>query len=93
MRAVQTWIRMTGRLQRSVLGTVAVILVMSAVLFTGPSAGAGPPSAEELEKLKLVVFSSPVKAPDFVLKNLQGEEVRLDSYQGKPLLLYFWATW
>ena len=29
----------------------------------------------------------------FVLRNLQGEEVRLDIYRGKPLLLYFWATW
>ncbi len=75
------------------MGTVTVILIMSAVLFTGPSAVAGPPSAEELEKLKLVVFSSPVKAPDFVLRNLQGEEVSLDIYRGKPLLLYFWATW
>ena len=94
MRDVQSHIQMTDRQQRSVFGTVSVILVMLAVLFTGSRAVvAGPTSAEDLEKLKLAAFSSPVKAPDFVLRNLQGEEVRLDIYRGKPLLLYFWATW
>ncbi len=94
MRAVQTCLSMTGRQQRSVVETVTVILGLLALLFTSSRAVvAGPPPAEELKKLKLVAFSSPVKAPDFVLRNLQGEEVRLDIYRGKPLLLYFWATW
>ena len=48
---------------------------------------AGPPTAEELKKLKVVAFSSPVKAPDFVLRNLQRKEVRLDVFRGKPLLV------
>jgi len=94
MRDVQSHIQMTDRQRRSVFGTVTVISVMLAVLFTGSRAVvAGPTSAEDLEKLKLAAFSSPVKAPDFVLRNLQGEEVRLDNYRGNPLLLYFWATW
>lgn len=32
-------------------------------------------------------------APDFKLKNLQGEEVSLADYKGKIILLNFWATW
>ena len=32
-------------------------------------------------------------APDFALKNLQGEEVRLSDFQGRPVLINFWATW
>ncbi len=32
-------------------------------------------------------------APDFTLKNLQGEEVRLSDYRGRPVLINFWATW
>ncbi|MCL4302068.1 MAG: TlpA family protein disulfide reductase [Anaerolineae bacterium] len=32
-------------------------------------------------------------APDFELKNLAGETIRLSDFKGKPLLLNFWATW
>jgi peroxiredoxin len=30
---------------------------------------------------------------DFVLKNMDGQDVRLADFKGKPLLLNFWATW
>lgn len=30
---------------------------------------------------------------DFSLNDLQGIEVRLSDYQGRPVLLNFWATW
>lgn len=32
-------------------------------------------------------------APHFVLKDLNGREVKLADFQGKNLLLVFWATW
>ncbi len=32
-------------------------------------------------------------APDFVLSDLQGRQVRLSDYRGKVVLLNFWATW
>jgi thiol-disulfide isomerase/thioredoxin len=32
-------------------------------------------------------------AKNFKLKNLDGQEVELESYRGKPILLHFWATW
>lgn len=32
-------------------------------------------------------------APDFTLKNLQGEEVSLSDFKGQPVLINFWATW
>ena len=32
-------------------------------------------------------------APDFTLKNLQGEPVKLSDYKGKVVFLNFWATW
>lgn len=32
-------------------------------------------------------------APDFQLWNLDGEPVTLSSYQGRVVLLNFWATW
>ncbi|WP_342526032.1 redoxin domain-containing protein [Chryseomicrobium sp. FSL W7-1435] len=33
------------------------------------------------------------QAPDFTLTTLEGEEVRLSDYQGKKVILNFWATW
>lgn len=33
------------------------------------------------------------KAPDFELTTLAGEPVKLSDYQGKKVILNFWATW
>lgn len=32
-------------------------------------------------------------APDFVLKDINGNSVRLSDYRGKAVVLNFWATW
>jgi peroxiredoxin len=32
-------------------------------------------------------------APEFTANRIDGESVSLASYQGKPLLLHFWASW
>ena len=33
------------------------------------------------------------RAPDFMLTTVKGEQVTLDSFQGRPLVLYFYTTW
>ncbi|MEW6601515.1 MAG: TlpA disulfide reductase family protein [Nitrospirota bacterium] len=42
-----------------------------------------------------MLFDSSIgaKAPDFTLKDVTGKEMALSSFQGKPILLNFWATW
>ncbi|MFQ5856778.1 MAG: TlpA family protein disulfide reductase [Anaerolineae bacterium] len=32
-------------------------------------------------------------APDFTLKNLEGEKISLSDFEGQPVLINFWATW
>lgn len=32
-------------------------------------------------------------APDFTLEDLEGRAISLSSYRGRPVILYFWATW
>lgn len=32
-------------------------------------------------------------APEFKLKNLEGEDVSLEDFKGKTVVLNFWATW
>ena len=39
------------------------------------------------------VSGQEVKAPRFELKDLNGRTVRLSNYQGKVVLINFWATW
>jgi cytochrome oxidase Cu insertion factor (SCO1/SenC/PrrC family) len=45
------------------------------------------------EKMGVVVYESPKPAPAFALPALDGRTVRLKDYRGKPVLLFFWATW
>ena len=33
------------------------------------------------------------KAPDFMLTTAEGDQVTLNSFQGQPVVLYFYATW
>jgi len=33
------------------------------------------------------------EAPAFSLKDLNGKQVSLSDFKGKPLLVVFWATW
>src|SRR5262245_52308657 len=32
-------------------------------------------------------------APDFVIRDERGQEIRLSDFRGKVVLLHFWATW
>ncbi|RJQ56436.1 MAG: TlpA family protein disulfide reductase [Nitrospiraceae bacterium] len=32
-------------------------------------------------------------APDFTIKDMSGKDVTLSSFNGRPVLLNFWATW
>ncbi len=34
-----------------------------------------------------------IKAPDFTVYDLSGDEVKLSDYAGKPVVLNFWASW
>ena len=35
----------------------------------------------------------PIPAPDFTIKDLQGNPLSLAAYKGKVLVINFWATW
>jgi thiol-disulfide isomerase/thioredoxin len=44
--------------------------------------------------LATAVYSQSVQqSPSLTLKDIQGRTLRLSSYQGKVVLLNFWATW
>ena len=41
----------------------------------------------------LSVLGQKIQAPQFELKDVNGRIVRLSNYQGKVVLINFWATW
>ena len=45
------------------------------------------------EDMKHADFSDTKEAPDFELKDVNGNTVRLSDFKGKVVVLNFWATW
>ncbi len=43
--------------------------------------------------LPYLAFSQEKQAANFALKDLQGKTVKLSDFQGKVIILDFWATW
>jgi thiol-disulfide isomerase/thioredoxin len=41
----------------------------------------------------MTVFSYANQAADFTLKDLSGNDVSLSDFEGKVVVLNFWATW
>ena len=33
------------------------------------------------------------RAPDFTLRSLEGDDVRLSDFRGQKLILFMWASW
>jgi peroxiredoxin len=51
------------------------------------------PDATKSKKYDIRETSIERKAPDFVLKDLKGGDVRLSDYKNRPVLLVFSTTW
>lgn len=63
------------------------IVILSAVVIVGVFTIAGNVFTEKEELPKIGG-----QAPNFTLKNMQGENVQLDDYKGKHIILNFWGT-
>ena len=90
-----------GWLALALILSLAVIL-LAACAGEGPATGTPtaqqptavlqtttPPSQPPLE----VGYEEGQKAPNFMMTTVDGEQLTRDSFQGRPVLLYFFATW
>ena len=75
--------------------TLVVMLALAAVApFLGQptSAGADAKIDDLLRDLQIVPLE-PTLPPAFSGRDLAGAPVTLAQFRGRPVLLYFWATW
>lgn len=70
--------------QRLVIRTIILLLLGAAVVYTLYA------NFTKDDNKKVAIGK---QAPDFVLTDMNGEKHRLSDYEGKGVLLNFWATW
>lgn len=49
--------------------------------------------ASPCESFGIQTFLNKKEAPSFSLKDLNGKQVSLNDYSGRPLMVFFWASW
>ena len=81
-----------------ILGAILLVAVSLISLYLYTSSSRAKKVEEERYKsffssLGIQKISPPVKTKDFTLEDLEGSAVNLRDFQGKVVLLNFWATW
>jgi cytochrome c biogenesis protein CcmG/thiol:disulfide interchange protein DsbE len=87
----------SSRNSASVLIAIVALGAAVAVAYVALTARLVPAGVQpEPGSSPIIVGRSPLldrPAPDFALTDLDGRTVRLADYRGRPVLLYFWASW
>ncbi len=50
-------------------------------------------ATDPLAAAGVVKFKEKISAPGFMIKDLKGNQVNLEDFRGKVVLLAFWTTW
>jgi cytochrome c biogenesis protein CcmG/thiol:disulfide interchange protein DsbE len=72
---------------------ISLVTVLAAVVLVAGSCGGGPSVASEGTAEASASVTDRKPAPDFVLQDGEGRDVKLSDFRGKVVLLNFWATW
>ena len=69
--------------------TIMLILCLQVVRAAFPS----QPEYPSCDSFGIQRFQEKKEAPAFSLKGLDGNQVSLSDFKGKPVFIVFWATW
>jgi len=91
----------SGALRSIVLPVGLVVAIVGVLLYVQSGGGSSEDDGfgtVALPEAKNVTAQTPNArdgraAPDFLLRQLDGEPLRLSDLQGQPLIVNFWATW
>jgi len=75
------------------LALAAIIVWVAPPLHAGGSLSTPQTAPPGSGSFGIQKFQEKKEAPSFSLKTLNGEQVSLADFRGKPILLAFWATW
>jgi len=70
---------------------IAILLIP--FLEVGMVASPSQPEYPSCNSFGVQKFQEKKAAPDFSLKALDGKQIALSDFKGKPVLIIFWATW
>lgn len=77
---------------------ILLVMIPGGTGLNNPASANPSGSAEEnlsflMASMKIHQIDTPALSPDFSLMSLDGELVNLREFDGKVVLLSFWATW
>lgn len=77
---------------KKVIAVVVLIALLGVAIVQAMDKKAEPENASQ-EAANMSGLKVGAKAPDFELKTLAGDTVKLSDLKGKKVMLNFWATW
>ena len=84
---------MKGKIVLLLLIMMAVTILFIPFLQVGKAASPSQPEYPSCNSFGIQRFQERKEAPAFSLKSLNGEQINLSDFKGKPVLITFWATW
>jgi peroxiredoxin len=78
---------------KKIIAAVVLITLLTVAIVQAMDKKAEKPDTATQTTTQKANLEIGAKAPDFELKTLTGETVKLSSLKGKKVMLNFWATW
>ena len=72
---------------------IGIPVFFIAILHAKDQTSPSPKISSAFESFGIQRFEEKKESIPFSLKDLNGNQVSLSDYKGKPVLLFFWATW
>ena len=83
-------------IKKIIILSLLIIAAISLFFFLQPATeqtGTTAQTSNDDSPSLLTTLNPATPAPDFTLTDMDGETHTLASYQGKPVIINFWATW